>query len=163
MKPLPPLELLEEFFTYCEKTGNLVRKKTISSRALQGQVVGSVNRDGYLRVKFQRVEYMVHRIIWKLVTKKDIPDGAILDHVDRDRQNNRVENLRLSSNLLNQNNRNPDEGISYDTRETPRLKKRWVATLRGKKLGYFLTREEALAARHQALREDPIRSQLNQP
>jgi hypothetical protein len=106
---------------------------------------------------------MVHRIIWKLVTKEDIPDGAILDHVDRDRQNNRVENLRLSSNLLNQNNRNPDEGISYDTRETPRLKKRWVATLRGKKLGYFLTREEALAARHQALREDPIRSQLNQP
>jgi hypothetical protein len=163
MKPLPPLELLEEFFTYCEKTGNLVRKKTISWRAKEGQVVGSVNRDGYLRVKFQRVEYMVHRIIWKLATKQDIPEGAILDHIDRDRQNNKIENLRLSDNLLNQNNRNPDEGVSYDTREFPKLKKRWVATIRGKKLGYFLTKEEALTARHNALLSDPIRSQLNQP
>jgi hypothetical protein len=161
MKPLPSLELLEEFFTYCEETGNLVRKKTISWRAKEGQIVGSVNRDGYLRVKFQREEYMVHRIIWKLVTKQDIPEGIVLDHIDRNRKNNKIENLRLSDPLLNQNNRNPDEGISYDTRETPKLKKRWVATLRGKKLGYFLTKEEALIARRKAVSTDALRSQLN--
>jgi hypothetical protein len=160
MKPLPSLELLEEFFTYCKETGNLIRKKTISSRAVKGQVVGSINRDGYLRVKFQRQEYMVHRIIWKLVTRQDIPEGVILDHIDRNRQNNKIENLRLSDPLLNQNNRNPDEGISYDTRETPKLKKRWVATLRGKKLGYFLTKEEALTARRKAVSTDALRSQL---
>lgn len=161
MKPLPSLELLEEFFTYCEETGNLVRKKTISWRAKEGQIVGSVNRDGYLRVKFQKEEYMVHRIIWKLVTKQDIPEGIILDHIDRNRKNNKIENLRLSDPLLNQNNRNPDEGISFDTRETPNLKKRWVATLRGKKLGYFLTKEEALIARRKAVLTDALRSQLN--
>lgn len=162
MKPLPPLKLLKELFTYCPETGNLIRSKTTSSRSLKGEKAGSVNRDGYLRVRVESVEYMVHRLIWKLVQEEDIPPGYYIDHIDRNRQNNRIENLRLATVLLNQNNRNPNEGITYDTREYPKLKKRWVATLRGKKLGYFETEDEARAARLMALQSDPLRSSLLQ-
>ncbi len=160
MKPLPPLHELEELFSYCEETGSLIRIKTTGWRSKAGQVAGSVNRDGYLRVRVNRVEYMVHRLIWKLVTKEDIPEGYILDHIDRDRQNNRIENLRLSDAKLNQNNRNPDEGVSYDSRTNQKLTKRWCATLRGKKIGYYATKEEAHSARYAALQADPIRAQL---
>lgn len=103
---------------------------------------------------------MVHRLIWKLVTGQDIPEGYMLDHIDRNRKNNRIDNLRLSDNQLNQNNRDPRKGISYDNRTNQKLTKRWVATLRGKKIGYYATREEAINARLQALQQDPIRSQL---
>ena len=162
MKPLPSLELLKELFTYCPKTGSLIRAKTTSSRSLKGKIAGSVNRDGYLRVKVEKVEYMVHRLIWKLVTREDIPPGFYIDHIDRNRQNNRIENLRLATDLINQNNRKPNEGVTYDTREYPKLKKRWVATLRGKKLGYFKTEDEARAARIKAVQADPLRSSLQQ-
>lgn len=160
MKPLPPLELLRELFTYCPETGKLIRAKTTSSRSVKGQIAGSLNRDGYLRVRVKSVEYMVHRLVWKLVKGEDIPDGLYIDHIDRNRTNNRIDNLRLATDLINQNNRNPEEGLSYDTRQYPKLKKRWVATLRGKKLGYFETKAEAMAARSEALSLDPLRAAL---
>lgn len=160
MKPLPPLELLRELFTYCPETGKLIRAKTTSSRSVKGQIAGSLNRDGYLRVRVKSVEYMVHRLVWKLVKGEDIPDGLYIDHIDRNRTNNRIDNLRLATDLINQNNRNPEEGVSYDTRQYPKLKKRWVATLRGKKLGYFETKAEAMAARSEALSLDPLRAAL---
>jgi len=162
MKPLPPLKLLRELFTYCPETGSLIRAKTTSSRSLRGKVAGSVNSDGYLRVKVEKVEYMVHRLIWKLVKGEDIPPGSCIDHIDRNRQNNQIENLRLATDLTNQNNRSPNEGVTYDTREYPKLKKRWVATLRGKKLGYYETEDEARAARLKAVQADPLRSSLQQ-
>lgn len=162
MKPLPPLKLLRELFTYCPETGSLVRAKTTSSRSPKGKIAGSVNRDGYLRVRVEKVEYMVHRLVWKLVKGEDIPTGSYIDHIDRNRQNNRIENLRLATDLTNQNNRNPNEGVTYDTRKYPKLKKRWVATLRGRKLGYYETEAEAREARIKAVQSDPLRSSLQQ-
>ena len=160
MKPLPPLDLLRGLFTYDPETGQLVRIKTTSSRSVRGSIAGSINRDGYLRVRVESVEYMVHRIVWKLVKGEDIPPGLYIDHIDRDRTNNKIENLRLATDLQNQNNRNPEEGVTYDNRKYPKLKKRWVATLRGKKLGYYKTKEEAVTARRQALELDPLRISL---
>lgn len=159
-KELPSLQMLEEYFTYVPDSGNLVRKKTVNSRAQKGQVVGSRNQDGYLRVKINYVEYMVHRIVWKLVTREDIPPGMILDHIDRDRTNNKIENLRLSNELKNQNNRDPTIGVSYDSRTNQNLSRRWVVTLRGKKLGYYSTQNEAIEARKEALQKDLLRAQL---
>lgn len=159
-KPLPPLSQLEDLFSYCEDTGTLTRKKSTSSRSRAGQKVGSINSDGYLRVRVNAQEYMVHRLVWKLVTKEDIPEGCMVDHIDRDRCNNRIGNLRLANHEINQNNRDPTEGISYDNRTNQTLNNRWVATLRGKKLGYYGTKEEAIAARYLVLQQDTIRSQL---
>lgn len=161
MKPLPPSETLHDIFNYCEDTGQLIRKKTTSSRSLAGQVAGSLNRDGYLRVRVNSVEYMVHRLVWKMATGEDIPTGMLIDHIDRDRTNNRIANLRLCSPLENQYNRSPDEGVSYDTRSNQNLTKRWVATLRGKKIGYYETKEEALAARQETLEKDPTYARLH--
>ena len=84
----------------------------------------------------------------------------MIDHIDRDRCNNKIDNLRLANHETNQNNRDPAEGISYDNRTNQTLNNRWVATLRGKKVGSYGTKEEAIAARYLVLQQDTIRSQL---
>ena len=45
---------------------------------------GELNRNGYGRVWFMGVRYMVHRIVWT-VLRGPIEDGLVLDHLCRNR------------------------------------------------------------------------------
>lgn len=77
-----------------------------------GKKAGRIGKDGYIHIKFRRgmsgtASYSLtgHRVIWMLHHGK-WPDHCI-DHMDRDRTNNRIENLRdvtMSVNLLNRGN-----------------------------------------------------------
>ena len=61
----------------------------------------------------------VHRVIWTLVNG-DIPDGMTIDHIDRDKNNNRVENLRCVSQGENNRNRTgTNGGIFVWVEDTP--------------------------------------------
>lgn len=48
--------------------------------------------------------YLAHKVVWILHGRK-LEDGQYLDHVDGDRSNNRVENLRAVSHAVNCRNR----------------------------------------------------------
>ena len=47
--------------------------------------------------------YPCHRIVWE-INNGEIPNGAIIDHIDGDRRNNKISNLRLSTIKLNAQN-----------------------------------------------------------
>jgi len=64
---------------------------------------GSKRSDGYFGVKFEGREYLTHRIIWVL-NKGSIPAGLEVDHIDRDRSNSKIQNLRLVTRSGNQKN-----------------------------------------------------------
>lgn len=49
--------------------------------------------------------FSTHRVIFCLVNKIDIPTHLVVDHIDRDRTNNKISNLRLVSQRLNAINR----------------------------------------------------------
>lgn len=74
-----------------------------------GDNAGSVltyRRDGKSCWQIQalgRVQ-LAHRIIWELISGP-IPEGLQIDHIDGDRLNNRIENLRLVTPALNMRNR----------------------------------------------------------
>ena len=52
-----------------------------------------------------RVQYLAHRIIAEQFISNDDPENKTqVDHIDHDRTNNRIENLRWVSNLQNSNN-----------------------------------------------------------
>lgn len=105
----PTQEQVALLFSYDSKTGVLVRKITVSSNAKAGAVVGSVNSDGYLCVGINKTTYKVHQIIWLLVNGK-WPNGVI-DHINRIKVDNRIENLRDTTVLVN----NINKGVRKDS------------------------------------------------
>lgn len=94
---------------------------------------------------YQGKYYYLHRLIW-LYHHGELPD--LLDHVDRDVANNRIENLRIATPIESSCNR-----IEYNSsgfRGVDNLNGRWRAKIRYNNkhyhIGYFDTPEEASAA-----------------
>jgi hypothetical protein len=109
--------------------------------------VGWKNSSGYLQTEVFGKAYMVHQIIW-ILHHGPIPEGLMIDHIDRNPLNNRIENLRLattSENKINtkvpKNNTTGYKGVLA----TPSGKYQARLGYKGKKLylGLFETREEA--------------------
>lgn len=114
-------------------------------RTPQGQPCGWKSGKGYLYVRVDGRAVMVHRIIFKMVHNTE---PRYVDHIDRNKTNNRPSNLRAATHGQN--------GANSVIRWTGRQKgvsknhDRWMARVRKGKvvhyLGTFDTEEEA----HQA-------------
>jgi hypothetical protein len=60
--------------------------------------------DGYCHVKFRGGVTQYHTIVWVLSTGKDFPDGYEIDHINGDKIDNRIENMRLVTTRKNMQN-----------------------------------------------------------
>ena len=108
-KPLPPVELLRELFSYDPETGVVKRLKATSNRLKVGDTVGYVNEgDGYLRFSLNGQVIKVHRLVWKLQTGEEPPQE--IDHENRDRTDNKWCNLRAATYGQNQSNKSYPRG-----------------------------------------------------
>jgi hypothetical protein len=103
VKPLPPVEVLREHFSYDPETGIVSRLKKSAHRHKVGEQVGTVNGSGYLATQFLYQPIKVHRIAWKLHTGQEPPNQ--IDHINQNPTDNRWENLRAASHRLNCANR----------------------------------------------------------
>lgn len=150
---------LKKVLSYDKQTGKLTWLVDLGGRGERsGGEAGSLcKRSGYLRVTFCGKRFMAHRLAWMLETG-EFPDQHI-DHADRDRANNRWENLRLatpSQNLINSSTRKDNthglKGVRLHKNKTG--PKRWQAQIgigrKTKSLGYHATAAEAYAAYQRA-------------
>jgi len=157
-KPKITAEFVREYISYDPETGVLLRvKDTPCYRAKKGSECGRFCR-GYLRTMLDGREYMNHRLAW-LLSHGEWLDGQI-DHIDGNKINNRLANLRVVTNAINQQNlRSPKSsnksgylGVSFN-----KQKQRWVSAINtpGKRvyIGLFSTPELAHAAYLQKKRE----------
>ena len=86
-KPLPSFEVLKEHFNYDPETGVITR--------ITGRYAGPIERrepNGYIIVGFRNAQLKGHRVAWKLHTGNEPPEE--IDHVNRNRSDNRWANLR---------------------------------------------------------------------
>ena len=105
-KPVPHVhaEVIKENthrFLYIPETGQLVWADNYGPRARKGVVIGSIDSSGYRQVKLSKKSVLVHRIIW-LMFNGSYPEQ--IDHINRIRTDNRIENLRAATNTTNQHN-----------------------------------------------------------
>ena len=149
-KPLTQ-KALKEQLSYDSSTGVFTRKKAVSGYVV-GDICGSTCKTGYVQISVKHKLYKAHRLAW-LYTYGYFPEEFI-DHINHNRADNRIGNLREVS--VQENNKNraiPKQntsgviGVSYRER-CP--KRPWVVqvNIEGKNVcTSFATKEEAVASR----------------
>ncbi|AFM76575.1 HNH endonuclease [Enterobacteria phage vB_EcoS_Rogue1] len=120
-----------------------------------GDEAGTCNGLGYKRVMLFGKHTMVHHIVW-IMHGNEIPKGMEVDHLDHDRRNNRIENLRLVDRGVNMRNkstyRNSKTGHHGVTIRPDSGKYRAKITINKKviNLGTFDSIDDAISARKDA-------------
>lgn len=128
---------IREMFEY--RDGQLFNRYTRGAKAAKGKIAGSLNQSsGYWQVGINGKRYQLSRLIW-IYHKGDIDDGLHVDHINRDKHDNRIENLRAITQTQNEWNK-PYMGCRFEAGK-------WRAKIRhsGKTLhiGMFETRQHA--------------------
>lgn len=150
-------ELIIEKFIHDNTTGKIFSRKT-------GREITSTDDDGYIVVsatvaprKYGKMRGA--RLVW-VMYNGEIPEGYVVDHINRERQDNRIENLRLATHRQNAVNSKRSEEEVYTSRyKGVQLDKqgRWVASIQTDSvttlLGRFTTEESAAYAYNLAASE----------
>ena len=89
-------EYLNQVFDYQE--GKLIWKSPLAKWVKVGSEAGYKRVDGYCVVNIGGSPKLVHRIIWKMIYGQS---PSLIDHIDQNPTNNKVENLRPYSKRLN--------------------------------------------------------------
>lgn len=110
----------------------------------KGLEVGKPGIDGYLRMAFQGKSYLVHRMIWFI--EKGIWPEKLLDHINQNKTDNKLTNLREADKCENgQNakkrstNKSGLKGVYWNTE-----RKGWNAcvTVKGKRHTKIFSKKE---------------------
>ena len=131
------LERLKALFYY--KDGKLFNRISRGS-AKKDFESGYISEDGYKRVRVDGQYHYIHRLVWFILTNKEIPEDLYIDHIDGNRLNNHIENLRLASALENQYNKfrqsngsSNYKGVWFDSKRNC-----WKSSIRLKDKRYYI-------------------------
>lgn len=154
VKEIPSKKIILERFLYYPDKGRLINKKTNKWDI-------KLDEKGYRIICFRskgfQFRFKEHRVIFFLETGRQPEE---LDHIDGNRSNNHISNLREATFKQNSSNKkskseslSPYKGVSFDKRcpQNP-----WRAYSGGKFLGQFPTEEDAAIAYNKyILKKDP--------
>lgn len=147
-------EILDERFFY--QDGNFFWKKSPKYDIKAGDKVGHTREDGYTVTRIKGKSYLLHRLVF-LYHHNYLP--KLVDHIDNNPENNRIENLRdvsrkenvYNTDKLWSHNTSGVRGVSFCNKGN-----KWTARFKhqGKYLflGYFKDKKDAINARQQAER-----------
>lgn len=135
---------------YSPETGEFRWARDVSTRMKAGAIAGTIGAQGYRAIGLGRRYVKAHRLAFFMVNGRE-PIGVV-DHINGDRADNRIANLRECSQVENgQNSKAPRNNTSgYVGVTWHKGRQKWCASIRhnyrGVHLGYFEDREDAYAA-----------------
>lgn len=102
-KPTITQTYLHSILNYDPVSGAFTWRVRKAFRTIIGAKAGRVTKLGYCVILIDRRNYMAHRLAW-LYVHGNWPNQK-LDHIDRDKQNNAISNLREATQAQNCYNR----------------------------------------------------------
>ena len=126
---------------YTDKRGHKREAKQLITRAS--------NQGKYVGMTIRGQSYKYHRLLWSLYHKTDIAGEMEIDHINGDKTDNRIENLRLVTKRTNLQNmwRHRQGKLSGTYYVSSNKHRKWVARAKINKkckyLGAFKTQQEA--------------------
>lgn len=145
--PTISTEQLHDLMRYDPETGHFTRLVKCGKER-RGAIAGTTNKNGYCNIMIGGRLYRAHRLAWFYMTG-EWPKGDV-DHKNRDRLDNRWENLREATR--SQNNANRPGGRPHGLKGAffYKARGRWMSKIDVNRkqiyLGYYDTAEEAHAA-----------------
>lgn len=133
-------ERVRELFDYDPETGDLIRRVNKANQTA-GVAAGSVNARGHINVQVDGSLYAAHRIVF-LWHHGWLP--AEIDHKNRVKTDNRIDNLRPATSSQNKgnigllrNNRSGYKGVSFNARS-----QKWHAQIKINGVQTYLGRSD---------------------
>ena len=132
-----------DLFSYDNESGQLIhrvrsewmfvdrRSCSIWNAKNANKVAGTKRPDGYIGLCVFRKTIVAHLVVWEM-HHGSIPKGFEIDHINRCKSDNRIENLRLATKSQNaanvsekrKNNTSGVKGVYWSTRESS-----WIAEI----------------------------------
>lgn len=145
---------LKSLLSYDPNTGIFTWLIDRGGKARVGAQAGSLTKKGYLNISIHKKLYRAHRLAW-LYVYGSWPAQEI-DHINRNKSDNRIDNLRDASRRLNninknlpRNNTSGIKGVGWHEK-----KQKWRARIfvfrKQINLGWYSTKESAVTARMRA-------------
>jgi hypothetical protein len=142
-------ERLRELLHYDPDTGQFTWRRSVGPMKA-GSRAGKRHHIGYIRIAIERRTYMAHRLAW-LYIHGVWPQG-ITDHINRDRADNRIANLREATYTLNmantpiqKHNVSGFKGVVFR-----KDRKKWKASIRANGRYYYIGLFDTPEAAHDA-------------
>jgi len=144
--------------SYDPNQGIITWKKKPSTNVSVGSIAGKLLPTGYRHIRFKQKSWYAHRLAWYIHTGMD-PIGWTVDHINRNKDDNRFENLRLACQYeqngntnLRSDNTSGIKGVTW-----AKARKKWEAKIHRQSktymLGRFQTQEEAAVAYQKAAKD----------
>ena len=156
---LPPsMKLLKKRYFYDPNTGHFYHRRD-TPRGRKNSIAGTHRKDNYFNISIDGKVYLAHHLAW-LYHYGTWPEE--IDHKDRNRSNNKIDNLRDATRTQNNGNSNGwghrkkselPRGVFYHPGDKTRFRAQIVIDYKSRHLGCFDTIEEAQAAYKQAALE----------
>jgi hypothetical protein len=149
------LDRLQEVLNYDPETGWFTWRVKRPYGRKPGDRAGSVTVQGYRRINIDGRSYTASHLAWFYFYGEMPEDGEVIDYKNLDKDDNRIENLRIATYSENSrniarrcNNSTGFKGVSVFNSERNLKKFRSTITVDGKRihLGQFATPEEAFEA-----------------
>lgn len=141
------------------RDGALYWRETVNRRIIKGRRAGTLYTNGYRNIQFRGRRFSEHRVVWE-IHNGAIPHELQIDHINRTKGDNHIENLRLvtkSQNCINKglarNNSSGHTGVAPDN-SRPGLWRADLVLKDGKRWRKrYRTFEEAVEAHRQKMEE----------